>query len=228
MPTVIRDPWRTVNGSTLAPERDQRLVLDGVDWHVYQTIGCALADRPGLRLTYDGERLEFMTTSPKHEIYKKHLARFIEILAEELNLPFATAGNMTFQSAEHFKGLEADDCFWFEHEAAMRGKLTWDAQADPPPDLGLEIEVSRSALNRIAIYASLRVAEVWRFDGRLNVHRLQAGGTYLQEADSGIFRGVPLQEIPAFLHMAQSADILTVIRAFREWARTVSSRAQPQ
>jgi Uma2 family endonuclease len=228
MPTLIRDPWRAVNGSTPGPERDQRLVLDGVDWQVYQAIGSALADRPGFRLTYDGGRLEFMTTSPKHEIYKKHLARFIEILAEELNLPFATAGNMTFQSEAQFKGLEADDCFWFEHEAAMRGKLSWDATADPPPDLGLEIEVSRSALNRMAIYASLRVAEVWRFDGRLNVHRLQADGTYAQEADSGIFRGVPLQEISSFLHMAQSADILTVIRAFRAWARTVGPRTRPQ
>src|SRR5262249_46304873 len=118
---------------------NQCLVLDGVAWQSYLAIGRALADRPGLRLTFDRGSLELMTTSPKHEIYKKHLARFIEIMAEELNKPFTTAGNMTFQKEELERGLEADDCFWFAHEEAMRGKLTWDPKTDPPPDLGLEI-----------------------------------------------------------------------------------------
>ena len=40
------------------------MVLHGVDWHGYQAIGRVLADRPGLRLTYDRGVLEIMTTSP--------------------------------------------------------------------------------------------------------------------------------------------------------------------
>jgi Uma2 family endonuclease len=228
MTTLIRDPSRSGNLPAIRPDRGQRLVLDGVGWQSYCNIGSALADQPGMRLTYDGGRLEFMTTSPKHEIYKKHLARFIEILAEELNMPFATAGSMTFQNDEQLNGLEADDCFWVEHEPAMRGKLTWDAKAEPPPDLGLEIEITRSALNRMAIYASLRVPEIWRFDGQLNVHRLQADGTYRQETASGVFRGVPLEELASFLHLAESVDLLTVIRAFRDWARKIAAGNEPK
>lgn len=228
MTTLIRDPSGTVSAPAVRPDREQRLWLDGVSWQSYLAIGSALADLPGVRLTYDEGRLEFRTTSPKHEIYKKHLARFIEILAEELNMPFATAGSMTFQNDEQLKGLDADDCFWFEHEPAMRGKLTWEVIADPPPDLGLEIEVSRSALNRMAIYAVLRVPEIWRFDGQLHVHRLHSDGAYRQEIESGVFPSVPLHEIASFLQMAESADILTVIRAFREWARKIAAGEQPR
>jgi Uma2 family endonuclease len=228
MTTMVREPVRTTETYAVRPDAEQRLVLDTVDWQSYLAIGKALADQPGLRLTYDQGSLEFMTTSPRHEICKKHLARFIEIMAEELNRPFATAGNMTFQNEALGKGLEADDCFWFEHEAAMRGKLTWDLQADPPPDLGLEIEITRSALNRMAIYAALRVPEIWRFDGQsLKVHRLQANGTYQQESGSQIFRGIPLDEMVSFLNMAESSDLLTVIRLFRQWVRKMAAAAEP-
>ena len=40
-----------------------------------------------------------------------------------------------------------------------------DLSIDPPPDLALEVDVTRSCLNRLEIYAALGVAEVWRFDG---------------------------------------------------------------
>src|SRR5262249_31014285 len=46
---------------------EQRLLLHGVPWSAYVAIGEALKDRPGLRLTYDRGRLEFMTLSPEHE-----------------------------------------------------------------------------------------------------------------------------------------------------------------
>ena len=44
---------------------------------------------------------------------------------------------------------------------------------DPPPDVLIEVEITRSALNRMAVYAALRVGQVWRFDGQtLHFHVL--------------------------------------------------------
>ena len=147
----------------------QRLLLHDVRWEAYVAIGSALQDRP-VRMTFDRGRLEFMTTSPEHEIYKKRLTRCIEALAEEYNRPFVTAGNMTFQREDLDRALEPDDCFWIAQESRMRGKLEWCSTSDPPPDLVVEIEVSRSGVDRMAIYAALGVPEVWRFDGtRLHV-----------------------------------------------------------
>jgi Uma2 family endonuclease len=208
---------------------EQRLLLDDVDWQAYVTIGEALRDRPGLRMTYDRGRLEFMTTSPEHEIFKKWLSRFIETLAEEFNRPITTAGNMTFQREDLARALEADDCFWVAHEPQMRAKLEWDPHRDPPPDLALEIEISRSAIGRMAIYAALRVPEVWRFDGEtLRVHLLQPDGTYQPAEQSPSFPGIPLAELVRFLRPSQTVDYLSVIREFRAWVREQIARNKQQ
>ncbi len=206
---------------------EQRFVLRDLNWEDYVALGNVLQDRPGLRLTYDRGRLELMTTSPKHEIYKKWLGRFIDVLAETFNLPKVSAGNMTFRKEELDRGLEADDCFWIAHEPQMRGKLTWDPRRDPPPDLALEIEVSRSALDRLGIYAALQVPEVWCFDGSsLQVLRLQPKGAYQAMGQSLFFAQLPIGELPRFLSMTETADDLTVVRQFRAWVLQAAGKAE--
>ena len=198
----------------------QRLLLHDVDWASYIAIGEHLRDRPALRMTYEGGRLEFMTTSPRHEIYKKWLGRIIETLAEECHLALATAGNMTFQRPELERGLEPDDCYWIACEARMRGRLEWEPQRDPPPDLVVEIEITRSALNRMNIYAALGVPEVWRFDGSaLQIDVLQADGTYQKAANSLSFPKIPLDDLLPFLEPSETVDYLSRIRAVRDWVR---------
>jgi Uma2 family endonuclease len=200
---------------------EQHFFLSDVSWESYLAIGSALADRPGLRITYDRGKLEFMTTSPRREFYKKLLDRFIATMAEELERPIAPLGNMTFECAD-LRALEGDECYWIEHEPRMRGKISWDAQIDPPPDLALEIEVSRSVVDRLAIYAALRVAEVWTFDGAtIKVRCLEPDGTYRECEKSRYFPEVPLDEIAGFLGPDPSKDFLTVVREFRAWLRQI-------
>src|SRR5437879_1814654 len=116
---------------------EQHLVLRNLAWEDYVSIGNRLADRPSLRLTYDRGTLDFMTTSPRHERYKRWLGRFLETIAEELNKPIVPGGSMTFQREDLDRGFEHDDCFWIANEAAVREKLTWEPANDPPPDVAL-------------------------------------------------------------------------------------------
>ena len=56
------------------------------------------------------------------------------------------------------QGIEPDNCFYIQNEAAIRGKNRLDLTIDPPPDLALEIDVtSRTHPN---IYEALRVPEL--------------------------------------------------------------------
>ena len=74
--------------------------------------------------------------------------------------------------------MEADNCFYLASFPDPRQGAI-DLDVDPPPDLAVEVEISRSALDRMGIYAALGVPEVWRFDGEaLRVEQLQADGTY--------------------------------------------------
>jgi Uma2 family endonuclease len=199
---------------------EPRVLLSGVGWDDYVAIGRIFHDRPSLRLTYDRGALEIMTTSPEHERVKKLLARLIETLAEEYGMEVATAGNMTFRSGDLARGLEADDCFWIAAEARMRTRDDWVAGEDPPPDLVLEVEISRSAVPRMPLYAALGVREVWRCDGEtVQVHVLQPDGTYGTVEESPTFPGIRVAEMIGFLRPAERAGYLAVIRAFREWVR---------
>lgn len=92
---------------------------------------------------------------------------------------------------------------------------------DPPPDLAIEIEITRSVLNRLGIYAKLGVREVWRFDGEaLTVLLLGPDGNYAPSPTSAAFPYLPMGEIARFLN-DEGTDDTRWGRAFRAWVREV-------
>jgi hypothetical protein len=92
---------------------------------------------------------------------------------------------------------------------------------DPPPDLAVEVDVTRSCLNRLAIYAALRVPEIWRLKGDVLAFLiLQANGKYKKAARSKTFPQVsPADLMPFLLRARQEADENPIIRDFRKWVR---------
>ena len=153
----------------------QRLFLDAVSWRAYERLGRVFQDRP-LRITYDRGRLEIMTLTTKHEFWKHAIRRLIEALVEETDNQIAGYGSMTFKRQLKKRGLEPDECFWIQNESAVRGRADFQIDEVPPPDLVLEIEVSRSVIDRIGIYAAFGVPEIWRCNGEtLTVCRLVDG-----------------------------------------------------
>jgi Uma2 family endonuclease len=217
MSTIERAPAEP----TSAPSNEEpRVLLHGVSWEEYESIGEALRDRPNLRLTYDDGALEIMTTSHRHEVLKKWMGGAIEALVEECGLSLAVGGSMTFKKVRRRRGLEPDECYWIANERVMRGRTDYDPEVHPPPDLALEVEVSRSAINRMALYATLGVPEVWRYDGeRLRVFALGEDGAYHLRTGSAFFPGVPVEELPAFANPDQTKDYLSKLREFRTWVR---------
>src|SRR5579884_552502 len=198
---------------------EQRLVLSGIDWPAYVAFGDLLGERH-VRLTYNAGELEFMTLSPEHERAKKLLARLLEALTEELDIDIAGYGSMTCRREDLDRGLEPDECYWIAHEPQVRGRHDIDLDRDPPPDLALEVEISRSALDRLGLYASLDVSEVWRWDGQtLRVCILQADGSYAESQQSKAFPFLPVADLVRFLTGDENQSETKRLRAFRTWVR---------
>jgi len=42
----------------------------------------------------------------------------------------------TWRREAKLAGVEPDNCFYFQNEPIIRGKLEFDLNEDPPPDLG--------------------------------------------------------------------------------------------
>ena len=204
--------------ATLLTPPDEMIHLSGISWQTYETLLTELSDRR-LRLTYNRGNLEIMTPSPEHERFKKVAGRFVEIIAEELELRIEPLGSTTFKRPES-SGAEPDECFYIYSIDAVRGKKRLNLTEDPAPDLVVEIDVTRSSQTRLQVYADLGVAEVWIYDGEfLTIKQLQ-NGTYTTSQTSQFFLNIPIPEIAEFLQQAETIDYLELVKAFRQWVRS--------
>jgi Uma2 family endonuclease len=207
----------TAVGAPIAQE--QRLRLSAVPWSSYEAF-LKLFEGRHVRVTYDRGELEIMTVSPRHERCKKLLARLLEALTEELDIAILGLGNTTYRREEHERGLEPDECWYITHEERMRGRDEFDPAIDPPPDLALEIEISRSTINRMEIYAVLGVPEIWRYNGEtLRVCQLQPDGSYPVVAQSAFFPSLEMLRLQEFLQRRGEVSETQLVKEFRQWIR---------
>jgi Uma2 family endonuclease len=195
--------------STVQIPEEQRLRLSLIPWETYVAYSDGLGPRH-IRVTYDRGEMENR---------KSRLRHLVDVLMEEMDIEVVSSGSMTCRREDLLRGLEPDESYWIEHEPQVRGREDIDLEMDPPPDLALEIEISRSTMNRMAIYAALRVPEAWRWDGEtLSVHLLSARGTYRQSDRSKAFPFLPLGEFVEFLARTDLSE-MQLVRSFRGWVR---------
>jgi Uma2 family endonuclease len=202
-----------------APQPGQRLSLSCVPWSAYELVSRAFEDRH-IRITYDRGDLEFMILTHEHESSKKVLGRLIDMLTFVLHIRIHSGGSTTLSREALEKAIEPDECYWIQNEPLMRSRSDYDIETDPPPDLGVEVEITASSINRMDIYAALRVPEVWRVKrGSLSVHHLGANGQYKEKNRSRAFPFLPLDEVRRFLNESQTTDETTLLHAFHDWVR---------
>jgi Uma2 family endonuclease len=200
-------------------QRGQQLLLSNVDWETYSRLLRVFAERPSLRLTYDHGALEIMSPLLEHDNDARFLHDLVVVLCEELNFPRKCGGSTTFRRRRRRRGLEPDDCFWIANEARVRGLRRIDLRRHPPPDLTIEVDLTRSSLDRMAIYAALGVPEVWRIDSQgLSFHGLQ-GGTYAPLSHSLSFPLVTPADLTGFLQLRAQTDETSLVIQFRAWVR---------
>jgi Uma2 family endonuclease len=201
-----------------------RVVFRGVDWETYSNLVDSCREGSPIKLAFDGRDLEIMTTGNQHEIFKTRIGRMVDALTEELEIAVRSVDQTTWKRPAVDRGLEADHTYYFTEDkqlaaddAPARGSNRVDDY--PNPDLAIEIDLSRSKVDRPAIYAALKVPEVWRFDGRtMVIERLTAEGAYSMVERSG-FMPIDAVEITRWLLEGLSSQEIPWIRRFRAWVR---------
>lgn len=212
--------------TTLMPAAPHAL-LHNVRWETYEALLEDL-DEKAYRLVYDRGDLEIVTPSHRHEQWVHFASRMIEAATLELDIPIHGGRSTLFKRRDLQAGIEPDECYWVQTEPAMRGHLDHDPYVDPPPDLVLEGEKSRTIVPRLPILARLGVGEVWRYDGRrLVILRLDPDGQYREATASACFPWLPIDGFVGHLRRAGLTDETTWLRAFVAWVRDTIG-ADPQ
>ncbi|MBD1877968.1 Uma2 family endonuclease [Coleofasciculus sp. FACHB-T130] len=195
-----------------------KVFLEDITWQEFETILEELGEHRASRVAYDNGILEIMTPLSEHETNKLFISNFIEIILEELDIDFYPLGSTTFKNRDMLKGIEPDNCFYIQNEAAVRGKEKLDLSIDLPPDLALEIDIT--SRTHPSIYEALGVPELWRFEkGKLQINIIR-DGKYIESDFSLIFPNLPLIEvIPQYLRQVKAAGRNKTMKAFRTWVR---------
>ena len=208
--------------STATIPTECRVTLDGVSWAFYQNM-LAEVGESHVRLTFDQGRLEILSLLPIHEQVKKVLTRLIEAHADEMHLTIEGLGSTTFDRGDLQKGLEPDECYYIANAKAVIGKEDFDWTIDPPPDLAIEVDISRPDVARQPIYAALGVAEIWKYDGRavVSLHRVGGDRTssearYVAAEESLAFPELPMGELNRFLKIGLAEGQTAAVKGLRE------------
>ena len=194
---------------------EQRVLLRSISWQTYEMLADN-PDRAGRLMTYDQGLLEIMSPSMAHESDKSLLGRLVEMYSLVRGIDLASSASTTFKRPDLKQGFEADESYYIQNEKLVRGKREIDLAFDPPPDLVIEIEMTRSAINKLALLASIGVPEVWRYDGEtLWLGRL-TDDDYQPIAASEVLDGFPVGDAVATLKSVGSASETELIRRFVE------------
>ena len=198
---------------------ESRLVFRDICRDDYEAMLQIVGDRR-IRVTYDEGVMEVCMPSQKHEQAAQLLGLFVTRLAEELEIPYEPLGMTTWKMPSAEKGLEADQCYYIRNHAVVRAKEVLDLETDPPPDLAIEVDITRSSLDRMSIYAELAVPEVWRYDGRtLEMLQLQPEGRYQPCDASQSFPALRPSDVERFVELGRTTDKLGWVRELRAWVQ---------
>jgi Uma2 family endonuclease len=203
----------------VASIRTDRGLLHNVSWEQYEKLLEDLGDRRSTRIVYDNGTLEIMTPLPEHEYFKEVISIALQDAAEALEVDYESYGSTTWRQQIEQAGAEPDNCFYFQNEAIVRGRLDLDlSRGDPPPDLVLEIDVTHKSLDRFPIYSRLGVPELWCYSaGELRMYALQ-DGEYVEVQVSLVLPQLPIRELPQLIESYRSLGRRALRKAVREWA----------
>ena len=201
----------------ITKHRADRVMLHNIGWQQFENLLQDLGENRAARVAYDDGTLEIMTPLPEHEQYKEVISDAVKDMAEELDLDYESLGSTTWKKERKMVGIEADNCFYFQNEALVRGRLDLDLQRDPPPDLALEIDITNKSLNRFPIYARLGVPEIWCYDsGELKIYLLQHG-EYIESEKSLVFPNLEIRDLPKLIEQNRLNGRRAIRKAMREW-----------
>ena len=198
---------------------DERRIFHGVSWEEYQELLDELGEHRRVLVSFWEGVLEIMPLSHRHERYKEFLSRLVWTLAEEMDINAEPSGSTTLQLEALPGGVEPDTSFFIQHAEQMVGKETHDLLEDPPPDLVVEIDVSRPAYSKKEIYARMKVPEFWQYDGTtFKILRLVVN-EYVETESSLAFPFLQANDVAAFLERGKTENLMALFKTIREWVR---------
>ena len=201
------------------------VVLSGISWKMYRRLR-RMSENRNTRMTYDRGELEIMSPSRAHEVIAAFLGTLIDVWAIELDIAIVCCRTMTIRRSDLDRGFEPDNCYYVQHELQMREEKKINLKTAPPPDLAIEVEVTRELGKKVTLYAAFGIPELWCWRrNELKVFELSQDGEYVARETSICFPTFPVAKAQEIVQQFGTASRTSLARLFRNWVR---DNMQPQ
>jgi Uma2 family endonuclease len=207
--------------ATLNAPVEQKVLLHNVSWETYERLLAENIEAPGTHFIYDQGELEILVLSRRHERPSSVLESLVKMIALQLEVEFSELRSTTFKREHLQKGFEPDSAFYFGPNAVAAEERDDSAGADAefPPDLIIEVEISTPCVSRFPIFAAFGVPELWRYtDSRVIFYRLQ-NGQYAETAHSLALPPVTAADITRLLYDRTRMRSIQWTRHAERWVR---------
>jgi Uma2 family endonuclease len=201
---------------------EQKVILEGVSSETYERLLSENGENSGTRFNYDRGLLEIMTTSFGHEDFSNTIALLVDLIAGELDIDCVAAGRTTFRREDLEKGFEPDACFYIREPERIRGKKQIDLRKDPPPDLVIEVDIASPSPNKLPIYSSIGIVEVWRYTKDSLTILKETSSGYAEIPVSTLLPGVSSSVLNRFVEQRTTLKHNVWMREVRDWARALT------
>lgn len=198
-------------------------MLNHISWKTYESLLEDHLDSSAPRFAYDRGVLEIMSPSPKHERANRRMAQLVLAICEVWELDAEDFGSTTYKREDIERGFEPHSCFYIENEPLVRDKDRLDLDVDPPPDLVIEIDVTSFSMNKLPLYASISVPEVWRYEDAEIEILLLDGGSYRKSSESRCLAGIKARKLTDLMRENKSLRRTEWLKQIREAAREARS-----
>jgi Uma2 family endonuclease len=209
---------------------EQRIVLPNITWQKFEQLVGELGSDRTSRMTYLRGRLELMTPIAVHERCSRLFESMIQVLVDELDLSVEAIAPILMKYEELDCATETDAGYYFQDWQPEAESRTIHLPYDPPPNLVVEVALTKSSIDKLPIYAALGIPEVWRYltkpgeeevlKGELHIYQLD-NDRYEETRESGIFAELTGDRILEFVQQSDSMSLVKAIDLLRAWVRAL-------
>ena len=171
-------------------------LLHDITWEQLEQLDTIL-EHTGSRLTYIDGIVEIMAPpSEAHESPKATVSDLLGAFLRERDIRFYRRGSETQGEQKDGARIEPDECYSI-------------GSKKPIPDLAIEVTVTSGGINKLAIYARLKVPEVWFWeDGTIEVYCLREHSIYEKLINSELIPDLDIELVAEHSRMADQYDAI--------------------
>jgi len=101
--------------------------------------------------------------------------------------------------------------------------LNPEIPATLPPDLVVEVDIASSSAQRLEIYRSFGVPEVWIYSKNQLSICILLDGNYIYSSKSKAFTNITVQQINQWIKQAEIVSDVKVVRGVRQFCREIGN-----